>query len=134
MLENSRKTVEENFLATAKKEIPKNLNEKIEDMISVLKYFRIADGQLAIFNDHDYIQSKKIDNVIKKGRDKTNKIPYFLNEAGYHRVAKNKLIFIMDCGQPNNFNTYASSLSFEFSHQKNKIVVNCGSPFINNKK
>ena len=40
----------------------------------------------------------------------------------------------MDCGQPNNFNTYAGTLSFEFSHQKNKIVVNCGSPFINNKK
>ena len=39
----------------------------------------------------------------------------------------------MDCGQPNNFNTYAGTLSFEFSHQKNKIVVNCGSPFINNK-
>ena len=123
-----------NFLGTAKKEIPKNLNEKIEDMISVLKYFRIADGQLAIFNDHDHIQSKKIDNVIRKGRDKTNKMPYFLNEAGYHRVAKNKLIFIMDCGQPNKLNTYAGSLSFEFSHQKNKIVVNCGSPFINNKK
>ena len=29
---------------------------------------------------------------------------------------------------------YAGTLSFEFSHQKNKIVVNCGSPFINNKK
>ena len=38
-------------------------------MISVLKY-QIADGQLAIFNDHAYIQSQKIDNVIKKGRDK----------------------------------------------------------------
>ena len=63
-------------------------------MISVLKYFRIADGQLAIFNDHTYIPSKKIDNVINKGRYNTNKIPYFLNEAGYHRVAKNKLIFI----------------------------------------
>ena len=123
-----------NFLGTSKKKIPQNLNDKIEDMISVLKYFRIADGQLAIFNDHVYIQSQKIDNVIKKGRDKTNKIPHFLNEAGYHRVAKNKLVFLMDCGQPNNFNTYAGTLSFEFSHQKNKIVVNCGSPFINNKK
>ena len=73
------------------KKIPQNLNDKIEDMISVLKYFRIADGQLAIFNNHDYIQSKKIDNVIKKGINKNNKMPNFLNEAGYHRVAKNKL-------------------------------------------
>ena len=47
-------------------------------MISVLKYFRIADGQLAIFNDHDYIQSKKIDNVIKKGRIKQIKYQIFL--------------------------------------------------------
>ena len=30
----------------------RNLNDKIEDMISVLKYFRIADNKLEIFNDH----------------------------------------------------------------------------------
>ena len=76
-----------NFLATAKIEIPKSLNIKIDEMISVLKFFRIADGQLAIFNDHRYIQSKKIENVIKKSREK-KKIPYFLHEAGYHRVSK----------------------------------------------
>ena len=46
-------------------------------MISVLKFFRIADGQLAIFNDHRYIQSKKIENVIKKSREKKKKIPIF---------------------------------------------------------
>ena len=118
-----------NFLATAKIEIPKSLNIKIDEMISVLKFFRIADGQLAIFNDHRYIQSKKIENVIKKSREKKKKIPYFLHEAGYHRVSKNKLIFLMDCGQPNEINTYAGSLSFEFSHQRKKNRCKLWIPF-----
>ena len=30
-------------------------------------------------------------------------------------------------------NIYAGSLSFEFSYGKNQIIVNCGSPYINNK-
>ena len=46
-------------------------------MISVLKFFRIVDGQLAIFNDHDYVPSIKIENVIKKGRGRNNKIPLY---------------------------------------------------------
>ncbi len=123
-----------NFLGSAKKSVPIILTNKIDEMISVLKFFRIADGQLAIFNDHDYVPSIKIENVIKKGRGRNNKIPSLLHTSGYYRSSKNKLTFIMDCGQPTNFNTYAGALSFEFSHQKNKIVVNCGSPFINNKK
>ena len=40
----------------------------------------------------------------------------------------------MDCGKLTPEKTHASSLSFEFSHGSEKIVVNCGSPFINNKK
>ena len=39
----------------------------------------------------------------------------------------------MDCGRPSKEKTYAGSLSFEFSHFTEKIVVNCGSPFINNR-
>jgi len=123
-----------NFLSNAKKPIPIQLNDKIDEMVNVLKFFRIADGQLSIFNEHDYIDSIKIENVIKKGGRKIKKIPSILHSSGFHRVSKNKLTFLMDCGQPSNANTYAGSLSFEFSHQKNKIVVNCGSPFINNKK
>ena len=36
----------------------------------------------------------------------------------------------MDCGKPTKEKTYAGSLSFEFSHFTEKIVVNCGSPII----
>ena len=38
----------------------------------------------------------------------------------------------MDCGKPTKEKTHAGSLSFEFSHFSEKIVVNSGSPFIRN--
>ena len=39
----------------------------------------------------------------------------------------------MDCGSPLKKNT-RRSLSFEFSHFGEKLVVNSGSPFVNDKK
>ena len=39
----------------------------------------------------------------------------------------------MDCGRPTSEKTHAGTLSFEFSHLSEKIAVNCGSPFVNNK-
>ena len=40
----------------------------------------------------------------------------------------------MDCGTPSIEKTHAGALSFELSHGSEKIVVNCGSPHVNNKK
>ena len=40
----------------------------------------------------------------------------------------------MDNGSPSLVNTHASSLSFEFSYTGEKIVVNSGSPYVNDKK
>ena len=40
----------------------------------------------------------------------------------------------MDCGSPPKEKTHAGSLSFEFSYFGEKLVVNSGSPFVNDKK
>ena len=40
----------------------------------------------------------------------------------------------MDAGKPSTYSTYAGSLSFEFSFGKQIVVVNSGSPHIQNKK
>ena len=121
-----------NFLGSNKKKIPHEINQSIEEMTIVVNFFIMGDGRLAIFNKYDFINDKKIVNVLKKGSSKV-RIPKISQCSGFHRISKNKLIFLMDCGNPTKEKTYAGSLSFEFSHFSERIVVNCGSPFINNR-
>ncbi len=120
-----------NFLGGQKKDIPSELNQKIREMINVLKFFRIGDGHLAIFNKYDFINIKKIDNVLKKVSHSI-KLPKLSECSGFFRISKKKFTFIMDCGNPTQEKTHAGSLSFELSHLSEKIVVNSGSPFIRN--
>ncbi len=121
-----------NFLGNLKKEIPIEVNNKIHEMSTVLKFFRIGDGHLSIFNKYDFVVINKINNVLKKSNNKL-RLPKVSECSGFLRVSKNKLIFIMDCGKPTPEKTHAGSLSFELSYLSEKIVVNCGSPFVNNK-
>ncbi|MFL2660858.1 MAG: heparinase II/III family protein [Alphaproteobacteria bacterium] len=101
-------------------------------MLSALKFFRIGNGQLAIFNTYDTININQIDNLLKKV-DHKYRLPKITSCSDFYRASKNKLTLIMDCGTPTKEKTHAGTLSFEFSHLSEKIVVNCGSPFVNNK-
>ena len=87
----------------------------------------------AIFNSYKFIETDEINDVLKRSNSRL-KIPEILKYSGFQRISENRLSFLMDCGKPTPEKTHASSLSFEFSHGSEKIVVNCGSPFINNKK
>ena len=122
-----------NYLGTFRIPIPKELNNKISQMASIIKFFRLGNGQLAVFNSYEFIDSNLIERTIKRANSKI-KIPSCLNESGFQRVSENRLILIMDCGTPSIEKTHAGALSFELSHGSEKIVVNCGSPHVNNKK
>ena len=120
------------FLGNFKKEVPFEINRKISEMSTILKFFRIGDGHLSIFNKYDFVLPKKINNVLKKANNKV-KLPIVSKFSDFYRISKNKLLFLMDCGSPTREKTHAGSLSFELSYLSEKIVVNCGSPFVNNK-
>ena len=122
-----------NLLGLSKIVIPKFLNENIYKLSSVLKFFKIGNGELSIFNKYRFIDPDEINEVLKRSNSKL-KIPDTLKLSGFQRISENRLSFLMDCGKPTQEKTHASSLSFEFSHGSEKIVVNCGSPFINNKQ
>ena len=122
-----------NFFGNLKMDLPIGLNETIKEMSLILDFFSLGDGNLAIFNKYDFIGSSKINNLKKKIGHKY-KLPKVSECSGFNRVSKNKLIFIMDCGNPSMEKTQAGSLSFELSYLSEKIVVNCGSPFVNNKE
>ena len=120
------------FLGTSKKPIPRELNEKIQMMCAILKFFKITNNELAIFNKFHFIEESQLNEVIKRSNSKI-KIPTSLSTSSFERISDNRLIFIMDCGDPTKQKTHAGSLSFEFSHSNEKIVVNSGSPFVNDR-
>ena len=122
-----------NFLGLSNIPIPKPLNEIISKMGSVLKFFKINNNELAIFNEYNFVDSLQLNEVIKRSNTKI-RIPSELKSAKFKRVSENKITFIMDCGNPPKEKTHAGTLSFEFSHLGEKLVVNSGSPFIDDKK
>lgn len=121
------------FLARSGKSVPKKLSSTISKMASVVKFFRDSDGSLVNFNDSKSFKNVKINQILLRANSKLV-IPKSLGYSGFHKINENKLNFIIDCGNPVKENTFAGSLSFEFSYKKIKIIVNCGSPYINNKE
>ena len=97
------------------------------------KFFRHPNGSLTTFNNSSHVSLKKINQIIIRSNSK-KKVSSYQNIAGFNRIYKNRLYFIMDCGNPVREDVYAGSLSFELSMGKYQIIVNCGSPYINNKK
>ena len=121
------------YLGAFKITIPKTLNKRISRMSAVLKFFKIANGHLSIFNNYVYVEKGSIEQIIKIANSRI-KAPHYLSNAGFYRVSENRLIFILDGGTPSIEKTHAGSLAFEFSYGNEKIVTNCGSPYIYNKK
>ena len=122
-----------NYLGLSGRSIPRALNEIIARMGMILKFFKINNNELAIFNEFSHIYSHQLNEFIKRANTRL-RIPSSLDQACFRRISDNKLIFIMDCGSPPKKKTHAGSLSFEFSHFGEKLVVNSGSPFVNDKK
>ena len=122
-----------NYLSTLNIEVPKKINQSIISMSVAAKFFRHPNGSLTTFNNSSHVSLKKINQIIIRSNSK-KKVSSYQNIAGFNRIYKNRLYFIMDCGNPVSEDVYAGSLSFELSMGKYQIIVNCGSPYINNKK
>ena len=122
-----------NMYSKTKREVPETINSTIENMGSILKFYRHGSGSLATFNNTKPVKKFQIDQVLLRANSKI-KVPNFSPFTGFQKVSENKLNFIMDCGNPVKEEPYAGSLSFELSSGKNLIIVNCGSPHIQNRK
>ena len=81
-----------NFLGLSKITIPKFLNENIYKMSSVLKFFKIGNNELAIFNKYKFIDPDELNEVLKRSNSKF-KVPNILSFAGFQRVSENRLNF-----------------------------------------
>jgi uncharacterized heparinase superfamily protein len=116
-------------LRAAQIETPAALQHAIERMAPMLRFFRHGDRRLALFNDSLEEDGVLIDLVLTRSETKGG-APTQAPQTGFDRLQAGRSLAIMDTGRPppRGFDeiAHAGTLSFEMSHERERIIVNCG--------
>ncbi|MGB9366647.1 MAG: heparinase II/III family protein, partial [Xanthobacteraceae bacterium] len=110
---------------------PAALNNAIDRMMPMLRFFRHGDGNFALFNGMGPTRGDLVSTVLAyddaRGQPVAN-APH----SGYQRVQVGDALLIIDAGPPPplplSYEAHAGCLSFELSSKNHRIVVNCGLP------
>ncbi|MEM6811092.1 MAG: heparinase II/III family protein [Pseudomonadota bacterium] len=101
----------------------------LDRAVPALRFFRHGDGRFALFNGAQENEEDALKNTVMHSGSKArtlNSLPH----TGYERMSMSRSLLIVDTGAPpvypHNLKTHSSPLSFEFSHGKDRIFVNCG--------
>ena len=111
-------------------EVPKEINFQIINMTSLLLSLLHKDRSIALFNGTNNKKIGEIIKIINLSKDiKSKKINNLKNGIAIFTNKNSKLF--LDIVKPSNEslhdNIHASTLAFEFSHDSEKIITNCGS-------
>ena len=116
-------------LRAARIQTPGTLQHAIERMAPMLRFFRHGDRRLALFNDSLEEDGVLIDLVLTRSETKAG-APTQAPQTGFNRLQAGRSLAIMDTGRtpPRGFDeiAHAGTLSFEMSHERERIIVNCG--------
>ena len=113
---------------------PGALNNAIDRMMPMLRFFRHADGNFAQFNGMGPTPVDLLATVLAyddaRGAPVSN-APH----SGYQRLDATDAALIMDTGRPPpvglSQEAHAGCLSFEMAWRAQRLVVNCGLPAVN---
>ena len=113
---------------------PGALNNAIDRMMPMLRFFRHADGNFAQFNGMGPTPVDVLATVLAyddaRGAPVTN-----AQHSGYQRLDAEDGALIMDTGRPPpvglSQEAHAGCLSFEMAWRAQRLVVNCGLPAVN---
>jgi uncharacterized heparinase superfamily protein len=113
---------------------PSALNNAIDRMMPMLRFFRHGDGNFAQFNGMGPTAVDLLATVLAyddaRGTPVSN-APH----SGYQRLDAGQTMLIMDTGKPPPIalsqEAHAGCLSFEMSWKQHRLVINCGLPAVN---
>ena len=113
---------------------PQAINNAIDRMMPMLRFFRHADGNFAQFNGMGPTPVDLLATVLAyddaRGSPLSN-APH----SGYQRMEAAQTALIVDTGRPPpvavSQEAHAGCLSFELSWKQHRLVVNCGLPAVN---
>lgn len=116
-------------LSAAGQPTPAALRNTLDRMAPMLRFFRMGDGQLALFNGGHQGDAKMVEALL--ARDTVRGQPFaFAPHSGFHRLSAGRSTIILDCGRvpEGAYATaaHAGCLSFEFGAGAQRIIVNCG--------
>jgi uncharacterized heparinase superfamily protein len=110
-------------------EVPNTLKQAIERMAPMLRFFRHGDRRLALFNDSLEEDGVLIDLVLTRSETK-GRAPSNAPDTGFDRLQAFKSTVLIDTGKPPprgfDNHAHAGTMSFELSHERERIIVNCG--------
>jgi uncharacterized heparinase superfamily protein len=116
-------------LYAAGHEPPADLSLAIEHMAPVLRMFQSGDGGLALFNDSDEGMAGSLDLTLLRASAKARALAS-APQSGFQRLAAGQALLLVDAGVPAppgyDGHAHAGTLSFEFSHGDERLIVNCG--------
>ena len=113
---------------------PQAMNNAIDRMMPMLRFFRHADGNFTQFNGMGPTPVDLLATVLAyddaRGTPVSN-APH----SGYQRIDAGDTALVMDTGRPPPLSVsqeaHAGCLSFELSWRQQRLVVNCGLPAVN---
>ncbi|MBU6508293.1 MAG: heparinase II/III family protein [Alphaproteobacteria bacterium] len=116
-------------LSAASAEIPKAVMDAIDRVAPTLRFFRHGDGGLALFNGAAAGDVDLIDLALQRSAAK-GRPPARAPQTGYDRLQAGHSLALFDCGAlppaPFDGDAHAGALAFEFSHGRERLIVNCG--------
>jgi uncharacterized heparinase superfamily protein len=113
----------------AEANVPGTLQNAIDRMAPMIRFFRHGDGGLCLFNDSNEGQPWLTDVVLTRS-DARGKPLASAPHTGYERLTANRTLVVVDTGAPAppsyDEHAHAGTLSFEMSVGKERLIVNCG--------
>jgi uncharacterized heparinase superfamily protein len=113
---------------------PPQLNNAIDRMMPMMRFFRHGDGNFAHFNGMGPTLPDIMATIL--AYDDARGAPLSSTpHSGYQRIEAGEMVMLMDSGGPPPISVsqeaHGGCLSFELSHGLQRIVVNCGLPGTN---
>lgn len=112
-------------------EPPAALDGALDRMIPMLRFFRHADGELALFNGMGRTPFDAVATILAHDEIR-GAPPRDASPSGYHRVEAGPTVLLVDAGPPPpipaSAAAHAGCLAFELSSGTARMVVNCGAP------
>ena len=110
------------------------LQPYLDRMAPMLRFFRHGDGGLALFHGAEEEVAAQVDLALElsgaKGKPLNSATP-----SGFERAAAKRALLLLDAGLPPSgglarglagITPHSGLLAFEFSHGKDRLIVNCG--------
>ena len=108
---------------------PRAVQDAIDRMAPMVRFFRHGDGGLALFNDTNEDEARPIDAALARA-EAPGAPPVEALHTGFQRMTAGRALVLMDTGAapPPGFDAHAhaGALSFEMSVGRQRLIVNCG--------